>query len=113
MRSLRGPDASRVDWHFIAPGKPMQHDFIERFNGRLRDELLNEVLFTPLAQARAVLASWRADYTFNRPHSRLEWQSSPTPSPATAHSAAHDDQVRAGSTAQQGNTNRRSELGIG
>lgn len=59
--------------------------FIESFNGRLRDELLNETLFTSLAQAHAVLASWRTDYNFNRPHSRLGWQtpsSSPTPSPS-------------------------------
>ncbi len=62
----------------------MQNGFIDSFNGRLHDELLNEMLFTSLAQARAVLASWRAGYNFNSPHSRLGWQtpsSSPTPSP--------------------------------
>ena len=42
-----------------------------RFNGRLRDELLNETLFTTLAQARAVLAEWRQDYNTVRPHSKL------------------------------------------
>lgn len=81
---LAWADASRVDWHYIAPGKPMQNGFIESFNGRLRDELLNEMLFTSLAQARAVLASWRTDYNIIRPHSRLGWQtpsSSPIPSP--------------------------------
>jgi putative transposase len=41
-----------VDWHYIAPGKPMQNAFIASFNGRLRDELLNETLFTSLAHAR-------------------------------------------------------------
>ena len=40
-------DAARVEWHYIAPGKPMQNAFIESFNGRLRDELLNETLFSP------------------------------------------------------------------
>jgi putative transposase len=40
-----------VAWHYIAPGKPMQNAFIESFNDRLRDELLNETLFTSLAQA--------------------------------------------------------------
>jgi putative transposase len=40
----------------------MQNAFIESFNGRLRDELLNETLFTSLAQARVVLRCWRADY---------------------------------------------------
>jgi transposase InsO family protein len=40
----------------------MQNGFIESFNGRLRDELLNETLFTSLARARVALASWRTDY---------------------------------------------------
>lgn len=44
--------AARVQWHYIAPGKPMQNAFIESFNGRLRDELLNETLFSTLSQAR-------------------------------------------------------------
>ena len=35
----------RVEWHYIAPGKPMQNGFVESFNGRMRDELLNEDLF--------------------------------------------------------------------
>jgi putative transposase len=63
-----------VDWHYIATGKPMQNDFIESFNGRLRDELLNETLFTSLTQARVALACWRGDYNKNRPHSGLGWQ---------------------------------------
>ncbi|MDB5688016.1 MAG: family transposase, partial [Rhizorhabdus sp.] len=44
------------------------------FNGRLRDELLNETLFTSLAQARVALRWWRADYNDARPHSRLGWR---------------------------------------
>ena len=51
-------DQSRVAWHYIAPGKPMQNAFIESFNGRQRDELLNETLFTSLAQARVALGCW-------------------------------------------------------
>jgi putative transposase len=47
--------SSSVAWHYIAPGKPTQNAFIESFNGRLRDELLNETLFTSMAQARVVL----------------------------------------------------------
>jgi putative transposase len=62
-----------IDWHYIAPGKPQQNAFIESFNGRLRDELLNEVLFTSLAHARAVLAEWMIDYNAQRPHSKLGW----------------------------------------
>ena len=62
-----------VEWHYIAPGKPTQNAFIESFNGRLRDELLNETLFTSLARARAVLAAWKHDYNTSRPHSGLGW----------------------------------------
>src|SRR3984893_4408818 len=62
---------ARVDWHYIDPGKPVQNAFIESFNGRLRDEFLNETLFTSLAQARHELASWREDYNTIRPHSSL------------------------------------------
>ena len=51
-----------VAWHYIAPGKPQQNAFIESFNGRLRDECLNETVFTSLRHARAVLAAWRQDY---------------------------------------------------
>jgi putative transposase len=50
MAILKWREASRVEWHHIAPGKPMQNAFIESFNGRLRDELLNETLFTTLAR---------------------------------------------------------------
>ncbi|BAB50782.1 insertion element ISR1 hypothetical 17 kD protein A2 [Mesorhizobium japonicum MAFF 303099] len=56
---LSWADQNRVEWHYIAPGKPMQNGFIESFNGRLRDELLNETLFTSLAQARVAIALWR------------------------------------------------------
>ncbi len=52
----------------------MQSAFIESFNGRLRDELLNETLFTSLAQARVTLRCWQADYNDARPHSRLGWE---------------------------------------
>jgi putative transposase len=78
-------DQSRVDWHYIAPGKPMQNAFIESFNGRLRDELLNETLFTSLAQARVALGCWRADYNDARPHSRLGWKT-PSEFAFTCHS---------------------------
>ena len=71
---LAWADTAKVDWHYIAPGKPMQNGFIESFNGRLRDELLNETLFSTLVQARTSLATWRADYNGLRPHSKLGWQ---------------------------------------
>src|SRR5206468_4474584 len=59
----------KVGWHYIAPGKPRQNAFAESFIGRLRDECLNETLFTSLRQARAVLAAWQRDYNEVRPHS--------------------------------------------
>jgi len=71
---LTWADQTGVDWHYIAPGKPMQNAFIESFNGRLRDELLNETLFTSLAQARVALQCWRTDYNGSRPHSQLGWR---------------------------------------
>jgi putative transposase len=58
-----------IDWHYIAPGKPQQNGFVESFNGRLRDECLNEEVFASLAEARAVLERWRHDYNHVRPHS--------------------------------------------
>lgn len=61
----------RIDWRYIAPGKPQQNAFIESFNARLRDELLNETLFSSLDQARAALAAWKEDYNHARPHSAL------------------------------------------
>jgi len=70
---LRWADERRVAWHYIAPGKPTQNAFIESFNGRLRDELLNETLFRSLPHARLVLEAWRRDYNAERPHSRLGW----------------------------------------
>ena len=64
---------NQVGWHYIAPGKPMQNAFVESFNGRLRDEFLNETLFTSLTQARLALEEWRRDYNTVRPHSRIGW----------------------------------------
>ena len=60
-----------VEWHYIAPGKPMQNGFVESFNGRLRDECLNEDLFTSYRHARDIIEEWRIDYNLNRPHTSL------------------------------------------
>jgi putative transposase len=78
-----------VDWHYIAPGKPVQNAFIESFNGRLRDEFLNETLFTSLMQARLSLEEWRRDYNTVRPHSRLGWL---TPAAYAARFSPQQDQ---------------------
>ena len=63
-----------VDWHYITPGRPMQNGFVESFNGKMRDELLNETLFFSLDHARQVIAEWVDDYNTVRPHSALAYQ---------------------------------------
>ncbi|MCV7388770.1 IS3 family transposase [Mycolicibacterium porcinum] len=54
---------------FIDPGSPWQNAWIESFNGRLRDELLNSWRFDSLREARVIIEDWRIDYNANRPHS--------------------------------------------
>ena len=71
MAILRWSQEHWVEWHYIAPGKPMQNGFVESFNGRLRDECLNETLFASLSHAQTVLAAWREDDNHVRPHSGL------------------------------------------
>ena len=56
---------------FIRPGKPVENGYIESFNGRLRDELLNTELFCTLAEAKEKLEAWRLDYNTQRPHRPL------------------------------------------
>jgi len=63
-----------VAWHYIAPGKPMQNGYVESFNGRMRDELLNETLFLSLDHARVVISAWAEDYNQERPHSSLGYE---------------------------------------
>ncbi len=60
-----------VHLHFIDPGKPVQNAYIESFNGRLRDECLNEHWFMSLPAARSIVEAWRDDYNAVRPHSAL------------------------------------------
>jgi putative transposase len=70
---LRWQQQNQVDWHYIDYGKPQQNPFAESFNGKLRDEFLNETVFSSLAEARVLLAKWRRNYNEQRPHSRLGW----------------------------------------
>ena len=100
MRFDNGPEfiaAAVADWCrfnttttvFIEPGSPWQNAWIESFNGRLRDELLNGELFDNLLEARVVIEDWRIDYNMNRPHSslgephpnRVRQPLAPTPAP--------------------------------
>ncbi|MBC7933291.1 MAG: transposase [Rubrivivax sp.] len=60
-----------MEWHYVAPGKPTQNGFVERFNGRLSDERLNEYAFTSLAAAKRIIAAWQLDYNTVWPHSGL------------------------------------------
>jgi putative transposase len=61
-----------VKWQYIQPGKPMQNGYIESFNGKLRDECLNEHWFRSLHEARLIIGSWKEDYNNERPHSSLK-----------------------------------------
>lgn len=63
-----------VEWHFIAPGKPIENAYIESFNARFRDECLNENWFINLADARQKIEDWRQDYNQRRPHSALGYR---------------------------------------
>ena len=67
-------DQADVQTLFIAPGSPWENGYVESFNGRLRDELLNGELFLSLAEARWVIDRWRLDYNHHRPHSSLDYQ---------------------------------------
>lgn len=71
MAILRWSQDRQIDWHYIAPGKPMQNGFIESFNGSFRDECLNETLFSSLPEARDRISAWKEDYNTHRPHSSL------------------------------------------
>ena len=81
-----------------APGKPTQNAFVESFNGRMRDELLNETLFFGLSHAREKIAAWIGDYNTERPHSALGYLAPaafaatlvPTTTAATGQAAAID-----------------------
>ena len=84
LRSDNGPEsiarvvrqwlrASAVGPLYIEPGSPWQNVYIESFNGKPRDELLNLELFPSLEEATYVADRWRLDYNHHRPHSALNW----------------------------------------
>jgi putative transposase len=60
-----------VKLHFIRPGKPTENAYVESFNGKFRDECLNEHWFLDLGDARIKIENWRVDYNEVRPHSSL------------------------------------------
>ena len=59
---------------FIEPGSPWENGYIESFNGKLRDELLNREIFTTLTEAKVLIADWRKEYNQVRPHSSLGYR---------------------------------------
>ncbi len=67
-------DERGIQLRFIQPGKPVQNAVMESFNGRLRDECLNQHWFTSLADARRLVEDWRIDYNHVRPHSSLGYR---------------------------------------
>lgn len=62
---------TKVQWHYIQPGKPQQNGSVESFNGKLRDECLNEYWFTSFLEAQRLIEEWREYYNQKRPHSAL------------------------------------------
>lgn len=80
-----------IEWHSIAPGKPIQNPFVESFNGRLRDECVNEHAFSSLAEARRIMEAWRIDDNIVRPHTSLAGLS-----PSMFASRSQEDQNPAG-----------------
>lgn len=63
---------NQISWKYIEPGKPMQNGYIESFNGKLRDECLNENWFLSIRDARSIIEKWREDYNGYRPHTSLK-----------------------------------------
>ena len=96
IRSDNGPEFTAKDvrrWLarlgvktlYIEPGSPWENAYIESFNGKLRDELLNREVFTTLTEAKVLLEQWRKEYNHIRPHSSLRYQ---PPAPETILNAA-------------------------
>lgn len=88
---LRFSEEIRIEWHYIAPGKPVQNAFVESFNGRLRDECLNEHVLSSLAEARRIIENWRIDYNTLRPDTSLGGLT-----PPVFASRSDQDQISAG-----------------
>lgn len=88
---LAWTQSAKVGWQFNAPGKPMQTRICEAFNGRIRDELLNETIFCDLDHARSVITRWVASYNQRRPHSALGYL---TPAAYAAKLTATHDRLR-------------------
>jgi putative transposase len=100
---LKWQEDRKVGWHYIAPGKPMQNGLVESFNGRMREECLNEHLFPSLRHACRMIAAWREDYNHHRPHSSLDGLT-----PREYHQRSEEDQ-----TLNRANLQARTPRGAG
>lgn len=69
---LKWSHENQVHWQYIEPGKPMQNGYIESFNGKFRDECLNEHFFLSLREAKDIIEKWQEDYNHARPHMALK-----------------------------------------
>ncbi len=69
-----------VETLFIEPGSPWENGYVESFNGKLRDELLDREIFFTLAEAKILIERWRREYNTVRPHSALGYR---PPAPET------------------------------
>ncbi len=85
IRSNNGPEFTskavrnwlkdlKVNTLFIEPGSPWENEYIESFNGKLRDELLDREIFTTLIEAKILIEEWRKEYNHIRPHSALNYR---------------------------------------
>src|SRR5438552_6698319 len=68
---LQWIEERKINWQYIQPGKPYQNGSIESFNGKLRDECLNEKWFLNVKEAQVRIEKWRQEYNGCRPHSAL------------------------------------------
>jgi putative transposase len=68
---LQWQEDNRVEWHYIATGRPTQNGSVESLYGRFRNECLNEHLFRGMAAARRIIEEWRIYYNVHRPHTSL------------------------------------------
>ena len=72
---------AHIETAYIAPGSPWENAYVESFNGKLRDEMLNRELFTSLAEAKLLASEYRDEYNHRRPHSALGYQTPPSSPP--------------------------------
>ncbi len=72
---MRWAEKENIEIHYIDKGKPTQNAFVESFNGKFRDECLNQELFSNIADARLKIENWKNEYNSERPHSSLNGMS--------------------------------------